>query len=139
MIGSTKKVSDLYLLEVEQTIADSISLALVNLNKRDYNHISNKSEIMLWHYRLCHPNFMYLEKLFLALFNKIKPNDLQCEVCYLSKHDRSSFPTQPYKSSYPFSIIHSDIWGPNITKNIIRARWFITSLMITHKSLGRSL
>ena len=66
---------------------------------------------MLWHYRLRHPNFLYLKNLFPHLFNK-NSKHLQCEVCQLSKHIRHSYPYQPYKSSHPFYLIHSDVWDP---------------------------
>ena len=30
-----------------------------------------------------------------------------------------------YKNSHPFSIIHSDVWGPSCVKNISGTRWFV--------------
>ena len=43
---------------------------------------SNKeNEIMLCHYRLGHPNFLYLQKLFPSLFINKNPKLFQCEVC----------------------------------------------------------
>jgi len=80
---------------------------------------------MLWHYRLGHPNFMYLKKMFPSLFNK-RLKKFHCETCQLSKHTRSTYPLQPYKSSQPFSLIHSDVWGPSRTSNITSSRWFVT-------------
>lgn len=47
-------------------------------------------------------------------------------MCELAKHHRVHFPAQPYKESQPFSLIHSDIWGPSRINNISGARWFIT-------------
>lgn len=35
-------------------------------------------------------------------------------------------PIQPYQSSKPFLMIHSDIWGPHREKNVSVARWFVT-------------
>ena len=83
---------------------------------------NNNSAIILWHYRLGHPNFQYLKRLFPTLFDNIRPEILQCEVCQLSKHVRSNYPIQWYKTSHPFAIIHSDIWGPSKVKNILGAR-----------------
>ena len=80
---------------------------------------------MLWHYRLGHPNFVYLRKLFPSLINKNSEN-LQCGVCQFSKHVRNSYPFQPYKSSHLFHLIHSDVWGPSKIKNISGSRWFVT-------------
>lgn len=86
---------------------------------------NNDSEIMLNHYRLGHPNFLYLEKLFPSLFKDKNSKFFQCEVCQFSKHVRNSYPNLPYKKSHPFSLIHSDIWGPSRIKNITGTRWFI--------------
>ena len=80
---------------------------------------------MLWHYRLGHPNFLYLEKLFPHLFNK-NSKVFQCEVCQLSNHICNYYPHQPYKSSHPFYLIHSDVWGPSRISNISGSRWFVT-------------
>ena len=110
-IGSAEMSLGLYLLRVEvpgrQT--QRISCAVSSQNK--------DSAIMLWHYRLGHPNFLYFKKLFPSLINK-NSNQLQCEVCQLSKHVRSSYSVQPYKSSHPFYLIYSDVWGPSKIKNI---------------------
>lgn len=46
-------------------------------------------------------------------------------MCQLSKYTRNSYPAHPYKPSQPFSLIHSDVWGPSRTKNITWSRWFI--------------
>ena len=79
---------------------------------------------MLWHFRLGHPSFAYLKHLFPSLF---KNNDIfQCEICQLAKHQRSVFKTKPYKSTRPFVMIHSDIWGPSRSHNLYSKRWFIS-------------
>lgn len=80
---------------------------------------------MLWHYRLGHPNVMYLKHLFPSLFNK-NPKPFDCEICQFSKHVRSHFPIQSYKASRPFSLIHSDIWGLSRIKNVTGTRWFVS-------------
>ena len=87
--------------------------------------INIDSPTMLWHYRLEHPNFMYLKKWFPSLFNE-KAKTFQCEICQLSKHTHASYSSLPYKSSHPFFIIHSDIWGPSRIHNIISSKWFVT-------------
>ena len=80
---------------------------------------------MLWRYRLGHPNFQYLKKLFPTLFDNTNTKVLQCEMCQLCKHVRNNYPIQGYKTSQPFAIIHSDIWGPSRVKNILGAHWFV--------------
>ena len=86
---------------------------------------NNGRDEMLLHYRLGHPNFMYLRKLFLSLINKSKsvPN---CEICQFSKHTRNTYPTHIHKPTHPFSLIHSDVWGPSRVPNVTGSRWFIT-------------
>ena len=53
-------------------------------------------------------------------------NSFQCEVCELAKHHRAVFSPVPYKASKPFSLIHSDLWGPSRIPNISGIKWFIT-------------
>lgn len=118
-IGNAKECAGLYLLKVEKSEelkTHSYAVATVP---------SSENDVMLWHYRLGHPNFMYLEKIFPSLFNKNQKN-FQCETCQLSKHTRSHYPPQPYKPSQPFSLIHSDVWGPSRVHNITGSRWFVT-------------
>ena len=81
---------------------------------------------MLEHYRLGHPNFSYLEKLYPSLFINKNSKSFQCEICQLAKHTRSSYSNHEYKSSHPFSMIHSDIWGPTRIKNITGSKWFVS-------------
>ncbi|XP_073031324.1 uncharacterized protein [Primulina eburnea] len=90
------------------------------------NLVSVESQVMLWHLRLGHPNFDYIGKLFPHLFINKSSSFYQCEFCQLAKHTRSIYPSLQYKPSSPFSIIHSDIWGPARIKNINGARWFVT-------------
>ena len=80
---------------------------------------------MLWHYRLGHPNFFYLKRLFPSLFMNINPHFFQCDICQLSKHTRSHYAPKIYKPSKPFFLIHGDIWGPSRIQNITGARWFL--------------
>uniref|UniRef100_A0A1S8ADA3 Uncharacterized protein n=1 Tax=Citrus limon TaxID=2708 RepID=A0A1S8ADA3_CITLI len=80
-----------------------------------FNSISvvNDSKIMLWHYRLGHPNFQYLKLLLPKLFMNKNPSVFRCESCELAKHHRAIFQSQPYKKSKPFTMIHSNVWGPS--------------------------
>ncbi|KAI3788025.1 hypothetical protein L2E82_00620 [Cichorium intybus] len=117
MIGSAKVQGELYHCEADNKSNHQALSSLAD--------VSSSNKIMLWHNRLGHPNFMYLKKLFPDLFNKNVRN-LECEVCQLAKHTRSSYSPVPYKPSSPFHLIHSDVWGPSRVKNISGARWFVT-------------
>ena len=83
----------------------------VKIASCEFSSLSREQTIKLWHRRLGHPSFPYLKKLFLSLF---KNNDVfGCEVCQLAKHMHSNFPAKSYEASQPFTLIHSDIWGPS--------------------------
>ena len=125
MIGNAEECVRLYLLqkvdnpEKQTQIVRDVSFPIFSMS-------NNESAIMLWHYRLGHPNFLYLKKLFPNLFNKTIAKLLQCEVCQLSKHVRNNYLIQGYKPSQPFTIIQSDIWGPSRVDNISGSRWFVS-------------
>ena len=120
MIGSAKEYGGLYYFTSENTLSKQIQKPHCS------SLFSVSYEIMLWHFRLGHPSFSYLKHLFPSMFQNKNIDLLQCEVCQLAKHKRSSFPTLKYNPSKPFALIHSDIWGPSRVKNITGTRWFIT-------------
>ncbi|TYI95838.1 hypothetical protein E1A91_D01G026800v1 [Gossypium mustelinum] len=107
MIGKASLHNGLYILPTSPKI--EISKSFTALGKVD--------TVMLWHFRLGHPSFQYLAKLFPALFINKRPNSFSCKVCSLAKHTKSSYFPSTYKPSYPFALIHSDIWGPSRVKN----------------------
>ena len=128
-IGSAKMCSGLYLLKDDTPLRRQAQNAICVSPKGQsaLNSCVNKdSEIMLWHYRLGHPNFMYLEKLFPSLFINKNSKSFGCEICQFSKHTRSSYASISYKPSRPFVMIHSDVWGPSRVKNITGTRWFVS-------------
>ena len=86
---------------------------------------NNDRAIMMWHYRLGHPNFVYLERIFPSLFSHKNSKILHCDICQFSKHTRSTYSPRSYKASKPFSKIHSDIWGPSRISNVSGAHWFL--------------
>ena len=64
--------------------------------------------------------------MFPDLFKGIDCSIFQCEDCIFAKHHRSTFSPKSYKSSSPFYLIHTDVWGSSkvLTKN--GKRWFVT-------------
>lgn len=106
MIGSAKLIDGLYYFEDEES---------KNKEAQGFSSISStqvKDQIMLWQYRLGHPSFPYLKKLFPSLFNGLNCSEFHCENCILSKSHRPINPSRPYQASKPFYLIYSDIWGP---------------------------
>ena len=125
-IGSVELSDGLYLLKDDSPLRRQAQNAICMpvISQSDLNSFDNK--VMLWHYRLGHPNFMYLEKLFPSLFINKKSKFFNCEIYQYSKHTRSSYPNVSYKPSHPFALIHSDVWGPSRVKNITGTRWFVS-------------
>ena len=105
VIGSAEMHGGLYLLKennllnrqvqpssfVSKSWSNSISVS---------NSVSVESQVMLWHFRLGHPNFAYVEKLFLYLFIIKKSSVYQCEICQFTKHTRKVYPSLQYKPSH---------------------------------------
>ncbi|CAJ2666494.1 unnamed protein product [Trifolium pratense] len=125
MIGSAEESGGLYYFDIGSTSqlpSETISSCFESFSVLN-NHDDN---IMLWHLRLGHPSFPYLKHLFPKLFRNKDISLFKCEACEFAKHHRSHFAIQPYKPSKLFSIIHSDVWGPNRTSTLSLKKWFIT-------------
>ena len=57
------------------------------------------------------------------LFSVLNDREFHCDTCELAKsHDSPSL----NKSSEPFEVIHSDVWGPAKVPSISGARYFVT-------------
>ena len=117
MIGNAEERNGLYYLS---GVCSPSRLNNVSLS------VTSNSDVMLWHKRLGHPNFTYLKRLYPGLFNNKELSSFQCEHCIYAKQPQQPHPIQPYKSSQPFHLIHSDIWGPAHFLNVTGSRWFIT-------------
>jgi len=125
MIGSAKESGGLYYLNIGS--ASQLPSKTISSCFESFSILNNKDDnIMTWHLRLGHPSFRYLKHLFPKLFHNKNFSTFKCEACEFAKHHRSQFSIQPYKPSKPFSIIHSDVWGPNRTSTLSLKKWFIT-------------
>lgn len=64
--------------------------------------------------------------MFPSIFKDVAVENLHCEVCELRKHHRVSFPlNNNTRVSTPFSLIHTDVWGPSRIANFTGARWLV--------------
>jgi hypothetical protein len=72
-----------------------------------------REKIWLWHRRLRHPSFQYLQHLFPFSFSKVSVSNFHCEPCIYAKNHRVSFSLSFNKSDVPFSLIHTNVWGPS--------------------------
>src|SRR6516165_6162283 len=120
MIGSAEERNGLYCLSGIGGFSHANSL-----NKSSLSASSN-SEIMLWHKRLGHPSLSYLKTLYPKLFMNKERDYFYCEFCILAKQPRNTYPSNPYKPSQAFHLVHSDVWGPSRIASASGARWFIT-------------
>ena len=60
--------------------------------------------------RLVHPSLPHLKHLFPSLKNTVM--SLDCESCILVKSHKHSYLPSVSHSTSPFTLIHSDVWGP---------------------------
>ena len=100
-----KYVLDSYLLNQTPQSRQAQNAKCVSFKGQSVSNpsVNKDSEIMLWHYRVGHPNFMYLEKLFPSLFRNRSPKFFNCEICQLVKHTRTNYPSLSYTSSQLFT------------------------------------
>ena len=121
ILGYGVRRGKLYYLELPENGGSKISQA---------NQTSNKDKaratIWLWHRRLGHLSFGYLKKLQPQLFSGLNDREFHCDTCELAKSHRISYSPSLNKSSEPFEVIHSDVWGPAKVPSISRARYFMT-------------
>jgi len=90
------------------------------------NQSVNIAEIWLWHKRLSHPLFGYIRRLFSSLFANCKLSDFICETCAMANSHHAIFPLSSNKVASPFSLVHSDVWGPFLIFTANGMKWFVT-------------
>ena len=72
----------------------------------------------LWHARLGHPNTATLRHILRSFsFTCNKIDDHTCHACRLGKHVRLPFSNSSHVASYPFELIHSDVWTSPVASN----------------------
>jgi hypothetical protein len=123
-IGRASMRDGLYYLESQggrTRVENSLSASLLSESV-----MSNETKIWLYHRRLGHPSFKVLKLMFPSLFKGFDLEFFHCNDCELAKHKRTSFPLSNARRLKPFSLVHSDIWGPSTVQNISGARWFVS-------------
>ena len=116
-IRLAKERNSLYHLESSQKTSNNLSLSFLSS--------SNKDTIWLYHLHLGQPSFRVLKVMFPYLFQGSDISEFHCETCELTKLTCVSIPISN-KSSHPFHLIHSDIWGPSTIRNVSGAHWFVS-------------
>ena len=59
-------------------------------------------------------------------FSELNDWEFHCDTCELAKSHRISYSPSLNKSSEPFEVIHSDVWGPAKVPSTSGARYFVT-------------
>lgn len=119
LIGSGRETGGLYQLQSKTVAALQSSIAEDVISRQI-------KEIQLWHFRLGHLSFPAMKYLFPLLFQQVDIQSIKCQICHLAKHCRTQFPSSMNKSSAPFELVHSDVWGPASVPSIDGNRYFIT-------------
>ncbi|KAF7821841.1 Retrovirus-related Pol polyprotein from transposon TNT 1-94 [Senna tora] len=89
MIGNARVRDDLYRFEMNKEIAPNKQSFTAGMIE---DSLKEDRDIMVLYFRLGHPNFVYLSKLYPSLFLKKNPNKFVCHHCILAKHCRTSYP-----------------------------------------------
>ena len=72
----------------------------------------------LWHARLGHPNPATLCHIIWSFsFTCNKIDEYSCHACRLGKHVHLPFRVSSHVASYPFKLIHSDVWTSPVANN----------------------
>ena len=79
-----------------------------HLPKALQENSSKPQDQQLWHQRLAHPSEVVLSKLFPMFCHP----SFKCDTCHFSKFARLPFGSSMSKSSTPFEMVHTDVWGP---------------------------
>ena len=115
-IGIAKEQGGLYYLQHEEN-KKCARLQAHTSNLQQGRESWPSSQIWLQHRRLGHPPFSNLKCLFLVLFTKVSVESFHCDLCQFAKHHRTTFLPNGNRSSKPFDLIHSHVWG---------AKWFVS-------------
>ncbi|CAL9004938.1 unnamed protein product, partial [Prunus brigantina] len=115
-IGVGKRRGDLhYLVALASSIPSSHPLC---------NVITIPSS--LWHRRLGHPSPPRLQALASSFLHCSFDSSHVCDVCPLAKQTRQPFGLSSISTTFPFALIHCDIWGPNRQTSLSGAHYFLT-------------
>ncbi|XP_073031147.1 uncharacterized protein [Primulina eburnea] len=79
------------------------------------------TEQYLWQRRLLHPSNNVLSKI-----NRVLPKEtVDCDICHFSKSSRLPFNSSLSRTTQPFEIVHSDVWG-HFSSSLDGFKYFVT-------------
>ncbi|CAL5443960.1 unnamed protein product [Camellia sinensis] len=109
-IGTGRRIGDLYVVESLHLPLSTSPAALSS-----YQLDSQSSQFYLWHSRLGHLSVDRLRSLAQSgLLGKVSPSQIdECRGCKLAKMSALPFNKSTSISVSPFSLVHTDVWGPS--------------------------
>ncbi len=133
MIGLGREQNGLYLLQqsIDSSSVAPTPISCAALNKALNSLSSTRStsdSFHVWHCRLGHPSKSRMISLSHVMPNAFQCNntDIVCTVCPLAKQKRLPFSNNNNLYSFPFDLVHIDIWGPYHVPTIEGYRYFLT-------------
>ncbi|KAL6345553.1 hypothetical protein AAG906_017280 [Vitis piasezkii] len=125
MIQLAKEKDGFYFLETKGGSCNQPSHSYLS-----NNFSFNKDDIWLQHFCLAHPPFSLLKDTFPLLLKNVDVSNLHCDICEFAKHHRVSFPLSNTRTSSPFSLIHSDIFGDHLKFLMFRVQSGLSHLLM---------
>ena len=108
-------------------VSDSNLVSNVHSNTNQSSSACNVSDLDIWHMRLGHPSVNTLKQV-LALVTDNSNSIKQLSFCSTSKYGKmhqTNFPSSQTKTSHPFELVHSTVWGPSHTVSIVGYRYYL--------------
>lgn len=88
----------------------------VNLLSMSNSKCNHSNIVKLWHDRLGHPHSKILNKVLTKMHLSVSKSMHEfCSACQYGKAHQFHFPLSTLKTSKPFQLIRSDIWGLLLT------------------------
>ncbi|MFV1056248.1 DDE-type integrase/transposase/recombinase, partial [Klebsiella pneumoniae] len=86
--------------------------------------LSADGHSLLWHSRLGHPSTQIINSLMSQLgFSSIHVNN--CDSYSIAKSHKLPFTLSEKRTTAPFQLIHSDLWGPTVVPSFAGFRYYI--------------
>ncbi|XP_031256998.1 uncharacterized protein LOC116114998 [Pistacia vera] len=91
---------------------------------------AQRTDVMLWHRRLRHPNSSVLTKILtdLKVPHSSKTDYTFCQACQFGKLKQSIYPRSSSQSAKPLDLIYLDLWGPSPVSSPERFKYYIQFL-----------
>lgn len=100
--------------------------SLSDVNKVATLTTTSVQDVNIWHRKLGHPSLSTLTQLQNILPGYThKSKLLFCDACKQGKLHQTPHITQPLRTTKPFQLVHSDLWGPAFTASAYGYKYYI--------------